>query len=922
MKLSRRAVLKYLPLSIAAAWMGWPLHRIAMASEIPGRAIRRELLVANASIGASSLGGATPTSIQNATRFRRDRVLTLAATKELSDKKGVNLSRDDLARIQAYVDELTSRNDSSAVRAVQALLRDSVPDLGKSMDLLATGGGLASVLSSFRHPYVSAGLAIGSLLVPWTDEFLERFYPSLGVIDESAIRTAVSMNDNGAFLDRSLIDEFGNTGSVSVPFGKSNEELVESLPIGLREVARKCLAPSDDSSATFFELLNASDRRLGEVKAAVVASIRNGESGAALRQYWDGEARSGIFLGTTLLRDVLRLPDEARAFETAGSEAYRVWRLVEGFGANPPTVGPLALTGGMVSAGLAIGSVFSGGMSSQEATAKALGQILAAIGVLREEMHDRFDRIERSQKVIIDSLGEVIDSISKGQWQEMERLLTISSSLNGLRNYIESQDRQEKIDAVNLEFDNLALTRHYWAAHLNSPPAMTAVNTIASHAIRTSKQPAFTHSEISQWNTAVVADTIESVGRPDAAISILALARRELGLSNVGEIQNPLEWVRATNAVIEILGEERIPLPEPMVQLLQTLESEGTLLNSRLNGALDRDLNRRCGEQFQLTMRAIELGLKDHYHDFLRQSSATVIYSSEYLGLGTVEYFDAPAVENRIPGSANSYYTGDAIGYFPAGSQRFLELSGQKNPIEAAVSVGLLRVDEVSSSRTVIGSHVVRWDNISLAFLAGKWRGASTSHDKSGNNGILRFTYESQVGLPSYFAVLPRTKLVLASGSSEAMGSKMPNFLEELREEVALHHAVLQDSFLDSIGSFFFRHPAALEPPRAYGSLLRLIFAIDSWGRGASLEFASSILPDRSVTLGTPGSIQSAVKENLPAKIASGEPNEPIVDTAVALIRNAASKATSALAPVAERPPRWFAPIEGTLFKLKGMLQQ
>lgn len=919
-----------LPASATAIWLGWPLFSSEAAGQAPARSIRSELAIAAAS---NSVPVADVNAMRESLLFRRNRILALAATREAWSSKHGNLSQDELDKVRVYVESLNGQPDPTVFNRVQQLFSESLPDLDTSLDLLSTGGGIASVLSSFKHPYVSAGIAVGSLILPWGDELLEELYPTVGVLDEAAIRSVVDRYEGGFFNNRSLIQEFGGEHALRIPLGKTNDELIDALPKSLKVEASRYLQESAQDQTRnpekLAEVLMATNNRLESIKGSILEAVRANENEVARRQYWDAEMRSGIYLGSTFLRSVLNLPNEARVFEVVSSETYRVWHLVNGFGATPPTVGSLALTGGMVSAGLAIGSALAGGMSSEEATARSLGQILEAISVLRQEMHERFDRIERNQKVMIDLLDDTLTRISKGQWQNIERLRTISSSLNGLRNYVESQARQEKIDALSLEYDNLMLTREADSDYLQKSTSLTAINTMASHALRVAKQPAFTHSELRQWDAVAIADVIETVGRPDAAIAILGLARREFGLSDVRDIPNPIEWVRGTSAVLEILGRETKLVSRAAIQLLHDLHAEGIALRQMLNLAIGYDLSKKATEEYISSLKPAEVALKEHYQEVLKANAASVIYASEIPNMGEKPYVDDVPLRYKIPGSEKTHYSRDAIRYFPRRVFRSLRLGGQKNPIDAAIEIGLIKVDVTHSFRNHasvlprdgLGDHLQ--EDLTITFLAGKWKGYVSTNDKSGENGVSRRTFDHERNLPGSYEIYPRTSLVgVEAGERKVVpiGANLPSFLASLRIEVSAHHSNLRNYYLDSIGAFFSRNPAFLEPSRALGGVLRLIAALDAWGRGASLEVASSLLGSRDITLGTPQSIQAVIDVALrDAKTHDPSP-KPIVDSSVTAFEGAAKLAAEALSVAQDRDSRFFSPIEGTLLKLKGML--
>ena len=206
-----------------------------------------------------------------------------------------------------------------------------------------------------------------------------------------------------------------------------------------KQAVKSAASPSKPTSQDAFT--NQSDNLAAALKD-YRQSIVNREADKARQQYLEGEVRSSIYLGSIIIEDFFGAPQFAKTFSITGTESFKVWQLMQGFNSVPPTVGSLALTGGFISAGLSIGQAMAGIPSSEEVTQAALKNIQLALSTLRQEMHERFDRIERNQQMMMEELNDIFRRIVQGNTEQLARLQQMHDSLNGLSNYIESQDRE------------------------------------------------------------------------------------------------------------------------------------------------------------------------------------------------------------------------------------------------------------------------------------------------------------------------------------------------------------------------------------------------------------------------------------------------------------------------------------------------
>ena len=137
-------------------------------------------------------------------------------------------------------------------------------------------------------------------------------------------------------------------------------------------------------------------------RAAEEAAAKR-EQDQYLRELEQQAQRSGVFLVSTLFKSVD--PQFGERFEVVANTTLNVVAALEKFENaltnGAVTAGSVILTGNLLGAGLAIAGLFADkGPSTDELIMKQLGQILTAVNTMRKEMHDRFDRVDRSLNTI------------------------------------------------------------------------------------------------------------------------------------------------------------------------------------------------------------------------------------------------------------------------------------------------------------------------------------------------------------------------------------------------------------------------------------------------------------------------------------------------------------------------------------------
>ena len=921
---------------------------VADATNIANRPKARAAIYGN--------GGADFDLVQE-TAFRRDRIITLASLYELNGSK---LSNADKDAMQRYVQGLQQAPDPSLADKLWRYLGAVMPDRDTTFDIIGTGEGIGSLLVSIEHPIAGAALGIASLLTPYINKGIPRFWPEVRDADEEAVRGALSQYESG-LLDPNLPKDLAIKEFLGIPFGTSSDELLARSPERTRnrvkQAAKLAESPSKiDSLDAFKDQSDQLTAVLKEFRQSIVDDLKKDEAAReasrAQQQYIEGEVRAGIYLGSTIIGDLFGAKDAARVFSVTGTESFKVWQLIQGFNSIPPTVGSLALTGGFVSAGLAIGQALAGIPSAEEVTQKALASIQLAISTLRQEMHERFDRIERNQRQMMEALDDIFRRIVQGNWEQLARLRQMRESLNGLRSYVESQDRQAKIDELLLALDQQKLvTPHVENAgdkELRSKDSLRYLTQFVNHAVRVSRQPAFTHREVTSWNQTVINDVLETTPRPDLAVALLDVFRKTFAVKPpAGDLPNPVEWARGTHVFLEAVARSRKELPPETHSMVKALYDEGRKLREALPEAIDQALCNKVTAEYEKSFDEVKSLLALHYAEILKANASQQIYSGVFpwfavsasacagsacgsatLNQPTSAFTEAPA--DRVMGPGGFSWRTDRVIFFRDRATRAIMLNGSRNPLDVAIQLGLVDAEVISfrdgfTNAVGTGHALHRHDDIKLHFKAGKWEGMTTTRDLSGENGITRRVYDRLPNETSW-DIYAGTQLQRVENGritlSEAIGADVGKFLTDLRDEGTKWHSELRKRFLAGIEGYLTRSASSLEHFKAVGNAGRFLASFIAWGHGAPMAEVAYLCSDTSVTLSSTQAL-AALASSLAGDEAKIGPSTQLLHEYVAgELADAACASMTALLSTqiaADSPKLAFQIIEGTMVKLQGL---
>lgn len=452
--------------------------------------------------------------------------------------------------------------------------------------------------------------------MPWIKKGADYFWPKVQHADEAAVRGAISQYESG-LLDPNSPQYSALKELLGIPFDSPSEELLARSSQRTRDNVNQALksaqSPSKPTSQDAFT--NQSDKLAAALKD-LRQSIVDREADKAKQQYFEGEVRSSIYPGSIIIGEFFGAPQFAKTFSIAGTESLKVWQLVQGFNSIPPTVGSLALTGGFISAGLSVGQALAAIPSSEEATQAALKNIQLALSTLQQEMHEGFDRIQRNQRLMMEELNEIFSRIVQGHMEQLVRLEQMHESLNGLRSYIEAQDRQTQIVVLNQALDKLKLIAPLGGHALGSIDGLNYLTQFVDYAVDVSTLPAFTDRQVTSWIDTAINDALQSAPRPDLAIGLLNVIRTHFGLNPIAEdMPNPIEWARGTHVFLESVSPSRKQLPVETHSMVKRLYTAGRSLNDALTKSIDLALGARVSSEYSNSFAEVRSVLSNYYQN-------------------------------------------------------------------------------------------------------------------------------------------------------------------------------------------------------------------------------------------------------------------------------------------------------------------
>jgi hypothetical protein len=202
----------------------------------------------------------------------------------------------------------------------------------------------------------------------------------------------------------------------------------------------------------------------------------------------------------------------------------------------------IACAGGIASS---LGPLFGGEQSNSAAVQGMLSQISGQIETLRQEMHERFDRVEHLEQEALGMLRQIAEDIRTGNTAILDNIGNLRSELSQLNTYIKDSDRAKIFAAFNdLRFQaELAQEQH------NISAASVAMGLLLNYALDVPKQTTFSNAE---FTGPVLSGALKDSPRTDFCVGLLPRCANLLKVTSTGATPpNPVEWARGTNAYLE-----------------------------------------------------------------------------------------------------------------------------------------------------------------------------------------------------------------------------------------------------------------------------------------------------------------------------------------------------------------------------------
>lgn len=881
------------------------------------------------------------------TTFRRDRVIALASMYDISHS--YQLSSVDTQAIHNYISSLAQTPAPSLTDDLWNFFSRMAPGRDESLDIVGAGTGISGLYVGLENPYAGAALGAASLLEPFIKQEINHYWPTVRAADDNAVRATVSQFESGG-VNPDLAYNLGIVDFFGVPLGSSSDDIFSRCSPRIRDGAKAAMRAADsqprpDATDMFKSQSDQVVAAVKDLRQSILDEMKveraHAEELRAHQEYLRGEISSSIYLGSVIIGEMFGATQEARVFSVTGTESLKVWQLVQGFNAVPPTVGSLALTGGFISAGLSIGQAMAGIPSSEQVTQAALANIQSALSTLRQEMHERFDRIERNQQLMMQELDEILRRFVQGNTEQLARLQQMHESLNGLRTDLESQVRQEKIDALKQVFDDQKLATPHLKLHgdqeLRSTNSLHNLSEFVNYADRTSLQTVFSHGNLTSWSDTVISDVLKAVPTPDLAIGLLNVSRTNFGLDVIAaEIPNPVEWARGTHVFMESVAPSRKQLPVETHAMVKRLYSDGRNLNDALTKSIDAALCAKVSDEYSKSFDEVRNVVALYYQEACKANSTEYIYAgvfpwlSECVLPGMCSGLRMPpgSMTEQDPvmltGSDGTFYSGDQVMFARGASIRAIKFEG-RNPLNVAMDIGLVDVHPTSSIHTNSGlttAHQLH-DNVILTFKAGKWKDMVTTQGFIGE-GIERVVYDEPH--PDTWYIYENTKLQLTQNSqvtsSVAIGADVGKFLSDLRDEITAWHSELRKNFLNGLEIYLSQSSSSFAHFTAVGDVGRFLASLIAWGKGASAEDIAHLFSQSQVTLSSPQSLADLTATILADEAKIGpelqEMDAYVGDQLQRLAAETMKALLSGTDPTVDGP-LFFQIVEGTLVKLQGL---
>ncbi|HEU4456367.1 MAG TPA: hypothetical protein VFR81_25090, partial [Longimicrobium sp.] len=294
----------------------------------------------------------------------------------------------------------------------------------------------------------------------------------------------------------------------------------------------------------------ASLRRIIEAEQEERRKIEIARARAARNEYLRGEVAGAANLSVALL-DLVGDRHTGRIISGATEAGLQASRAFEAFAVG--AIGPLALAGGLVGAAMILVRLFSSGPSADEMILTGINDLRRDLQQMRQEMHQRFDRLERNQLVIIEQLANLLGEVRTGNAVIIGQLRDLHSQV---ARAIEV-GRLTRREAARTTFgSDMRSIKNLLA--LGSTPLIKAqiailLGRVAGYGLEVGAETSFIGSERDSADPRSFRNFIHERRRLDLIFGVLPTIARSFGLATpqMRPLVDPVAWVVASQSFLE-----------------------------------------------------------------------------------------------------------------------------------------------------------------------------------------------------------------------------------------------------------------------------------------------------------------------------------------------------------------------------------
>jgi hypothetical protein len=271
---------------------------------------------------------------------------------------------------------------------------------------------------------------------------------------------------------------------------------------------------------------------------------------------------------------------------------------------------------------------------------------------LRDEMHQRFDRLERQNMLILEGLEQILGKLDKGFTNITNELAEHAKTLAKERKYHLVDKRQDAQTQLSEAIAKLI-------AQTGRDPRYTRSNAYKSE-IRNLKGQAFNHAEkrsrISVSNGSFekeslaspegLVDAVDLRADPNNLMGLLPYALRYLGVANERvNLPNPEIWYEGVAAYIQMLAStfpDATPADDGFIEVLYKMGKESS---EYIKKTITPDTLKRAGDKYRsavdrLTARIADLFLEQISERTNNRNAEIYRHVPQFTGILPLAYFN------------------------------------------------------------------------------------------------------------------------------------------------------------------------------------------------------------------------------------------------------------------------------------------